>query len=67
METARKITVEIPSDLLQKAQRASGAGITETVRAGLRLIAASGAYDRLLQMRGKVRFSRTVAELKADR
>jgi hypothetical protein len=67
METARKITVEVPSDLLQKAQRASGAGITQTVRTGLRLVAASRTYARLRQLRGKVRFSRTMAELKADR
>ncbi|MGC0771747.1 MAG: hypothetical protein WB543_02350 [Candidatus Acidiferrum sp.] len=67
MQTARKITVEVPRQLLEKAQRASGAGITETVRTGLQLIAASRAYARLRQFRGKVRFSRTLAELKADR
>ena len=67
METARKITVEVPPDLLEKAQRASGSGITQTVRAGLRLVAASHAYARLRQLRGKVRFTRTFSELKADR
>ena len=67
METARKITVEVPLDLLDKAQRASGTGITQTVRTGLQLVAASQAYARLRQLRGKVRFSRTSAELKADR
>ena len=67
MTTARKITVEVPPDLLEKAQRASGSGITQTVRVGLQLVAASHAYTRLRQLRGKVRFSRTSAELKADR
>lgn len=67
MATARKITVEIPDDLLEKAQRASGTGITQTVRTGLQLLAASQAYDRLLHLRGKVRFSRTFEELKEDR
>lgn len=67
MEAVRKITVEIPAELLEKAQQASGAGITQTVRAGLQLIAASQAYSRLRQFRGKVKFSRTLAELKADR
>ena len=67
MPAARKITVEIPAELLEKAQTASGTGITQTVRAGLQLLAASQAYARLRQMRGKVRFSRTLAELKADR
>jgi hypothetical protein len=67
VDTARKITVEVPEDLLEKAQLASGAGITQTVRTGLQLVAASGAYASLRQLRGKVRFSRTTAELKADR
>jgi len=67
METARKITVEVPQELLEKAQRASGVGITQTVRTGLQLVAASRTYARLRRLRGKVRFSRTVAELKPDR
>jgi hypothetical protein len=67
MSAARKITVEVPPELLKKAQHASGAGVTQTVRAGLEIIAASRAYARLRQMKGKVRFSRTAAELKADR
>ena len=67
MAKARKITVEVPAELLEKAQRASGSGITQTVRAGLQLMAASEAYARLLQLRGKVRFSRSVEELKDDR
>ena len=67
MVTARKITVEVPLDLLEKAQRASGTGITQTVRAGLQLVAASRTYARIRNLRGKVRFTRTLAELKADR
>lgn len=67
MEKARKITVEIPPDLLEKAQRASGAGVTQTVRTGLQLVAASQTYAKLRAFRGKVRFSRTSAELKIDR
>jgi hypothetical protein len=67
METARKITVEVPEELLEKAQEASGEGITQTVRNGLQLVAASRTYARLRQLRGKVRFTRTLAKLKADR
>jgi hypothetical protein len=67
MDSARKITVEVPADLLERAQQASGAGVTQTVRAGLQLIAASQTYARLRKLRGKVRFSRTSTELKADR
>ena len=64
---ARKITVEVPADLLSKAQKASGAGITQTIRAGLELIAAGRAYERLLRLQDRVQFSRTSEELKADR
>ena len=67
MNTARKITVEVPEDLLEKAQEAGGASITQTVRTGLQLVAASRTYGRLSQFRGKVKFSRTAAELKDDR
>ena len=67
MAAARKITVEIPEDLLERAQRASGTGVTQTVRAGLQLLAASQAYSRLRELRGTVKFSRTRAEIKADR
>jgi len=67
METARKVTVEIPRELLANAQKASGTGITQTVRMGLQLVAASRTYARLRQLRGRVRFTRTFAELKTDR
>jgi len=67
VETARKITVEVPAELLEKAQRATGDGVTQTVRTGLQLVAASEAYARLRQLRGKVRFALSLEELKADR
>ncbi len=67
MRAARKITIEVPPDLLERAQKASGAGVTQTVRTGLQLVAASETYARLRHLRGKVRFSRAAAELKADR
>jgi hypothetical protein len=67
MARLRKITVNVPAELLEKAQEASGGGITQTVRTGLELVATSRAYERLRQLRGKVRFSRSFAELKSDR
>ena len=67
LERARKITVEIQPELLDKAQRASGVGITQTVRTGLQLVAASQTYSQLLGLRGKIRFTRTSADLKVHR
>jgi hypothetical protein len=63
----RKITVHVQDELLAKAQKAARAGISETVRKGLELLAASEAYDRLLKMRGKVKFSIDLDELREDR
>ena len=67
MQTLRKITVEVPAALLDKAQAASGNGVSETVRSGLKLVAASRAYAKLRDLRGKVRFSHSASELKTDR
>ena len=67
MPGARKITIEVPEELLQRAQKASGRGITQTVRSGLELLAAGEAYARLRELRGKVKFSRSWEELKEDR
>ena len=67
MKPRCKITVKVPAELLEKAQQATGSGITQTVRTGLELVAASPAYEKLRQLRGKFRFSRTLAELKDDR
>ena len=63
----RKITVHIPADLLQRAQKASGQGITETVRRGLRLVAAGDTFRRVAKLRGTVKFSIDPARLREDR
>jgi hypothetical protein len=67
MKPARKITIEVPADLLERAQEASGEGITQTVRTGLRLVAASNAYAKVRELRGKVKFSLSWEQLKDDR
>jgi hypothetical protein len=67
LKTPRKIIVEVPVELREKAQKATGIGITETVRGGLMPLAPSQAFAVLRKLRSKVRFSRTLAELKADR
>jgi hypothetical protein len=67
MKLERKITVHVRSDLLDRAQKAARAGVSETVRKGLELLAASEAYDGLLKMRGKVKFSVDLSELRQDR
>jgi hypothetical protein len=63
----RKITVEVPVELLERAQAASGENLTATVRHGLRLVAAGQAFEDLRALRGKLRFSRQLATLRDDR
>jgi hypothetical protein len=67
MAETRKITVEIPEDLLERALASSGEGITQTVRRGLTLVAAGRAYEDLRGLRGKVRFGLDLEALREDR
>jgi hypothetical protein len=67
MAQQRKITVSVPEDLLASAQKQTGAGVTETVRQGLKKLAALRAQRQLLALRGKVKFSMTWEEMKEDR
>jgi hypothetical protein len=67
MAQVRKITVDVPEDLLRRAQKATGEGITATIRSGLRLVAARDAYAALRRLRGRVQFSVDWRELREDR
>ncbi len=67
MGAIRKVTVHLPEDLLERAQEATGEGITQTIRKGLQIVAASKAYDELLAMRGQVRLSIDLKKLREDR
>jgi hypothetical protein len=67
MEPTQKITVEVPAPLLERAQLATGRGVTATVREGLQLVAAGHAYEELRGLRGKLRFERTARQLRSDR
>ena len=65
-EQTQKLTVIVPKDLLRRARRATKSGATPTVRKGLELLAARDAYDQLLKMRGRVKFSLTWQEMRGD-
>jgi hypothetical protein len=67
MPATRKVTIEVPADLLKRARRSTGEGITATVRRGLELVAARSAYEQLRSLRGAVRLSIDVKALRADR
>jgi Arc/MetJ-type ribon-helix-helix transcriptional regulator len=67
MNEMRKITVEVPEKDLESAQALTGQGVTETVRAALRKMRSIRAQQELLKLRGKVKFSLNLDELREDR
>ena len=67
MSELRKITVEVPVGDLEQAQAYTGEGVTETVRAGLKKLAQIQIQNEFRKLRGKVKFSMTIDEMKYDR
>jgi hypothetical protein len=67
VSATRKVTVELPVDLLRRAQKSSGEGVTSTIRRGLELVAAGRAYRDLRALKGRVSFSIDVGALRQDR
>jgi hypothetical protein len=67
MGTVRKVTIQLPADLLRKATRTTGEGVTATIRRGLELVAAERAHEELRRLRGKVAFSIDWKKQRTDR
>ncbi len=61
----KKLTIQVPEDLLERATAASGQGIAPTIRRGLELVAAS-AYAKLRRLKGKVKFHIKLAGLREN-
>ena len=66
MQELKKVTLVLPVDLLARATSATGKGITPTVREGLEAMAASGAYEGLRRLRGKIKLTINVDDLRRD-
>lgn len=63
----RKITVQVPEDTLELAQKYTGEGVTETMRIALRRLASAQAQQEFRKLRGTYRFSLDLDELREDR
>ncbi|MDH3504406.1 MAG: hypothetical protein OEM58_07755 [Nitrospirota bacterium] len=63
----KKLTLHVPADLLLRATQATGEGITPTIRRGLELVAAGGAYRNLRALKGKVKLQVDSESLRQDR
>ena len=67
MGVTRKITVEVPIKELRAAQDFTGAGVTETVREGLKRLAAIRVQQDMRALRGTFKFSVDLDTLREDR
>jgi hypothetical protein len=67
MTELKKITVQVPIDDLELAQKLTGEGVTETVRAGLKKLASMQAQHDLLKLRGTFKFTIDLDKLREDR
>jgi hypothetical protein len=67
MKTEKKVTVMLPKELLARALKVSGEGITPTLRKGLELVAAKESYQKLLKLKGKFDLGIDLNELRKDR
>jgi hypothetical protein len=54
MPNSKRITANLPSDLLRDAMEVTGKGITETIVEGLQRVRRSRAYERAMALRGKI-------------
>lgn len=66
MGDMRKITVEVPEELLASAQAYTGEGVTETVREALELLRQREVQNRARQLRGKIKFGVDLMKLRED-
>jgi len=60
----RRVTANLPVALLDRARRATGKGITETLVEGLELVRRSAAAAKARALRGKLRLE---VDLEASR
>jgi hypothetical protein len=50
----KRITANLPADLLEQAMEVTGKGITETLIEGLRRVRRERAFDKAQALRGKI-------------
>jgi hypothetical protein len=50
----KRITANLPADLLRDAMEATGKGITETLVEGLQRVRQARAFEKAQELRGKI-------------
>jgi hypothetical protein len=64
MGGAKRITANLPEDLLNEAMSVTRKGITETLVEGLRLVRRARGFEKAMALRGRVRLD---VDLEASR
>ena len=67
MTAMRKITAILPESLLERAQKNSGDGLTQTLRRALESYNHHQWSQRMLALEGKARLELDLKELREDR
>ncbi|HET7710912.1 MAG TPA: hypothetical protein VFL80_03200 [Thermoanaerobaculia bacterium] len=65
--TARRVTANLPADLLDAAREVTGKGITETLIEGLEQVRRRRFYEGALALRGRIRLDIDLEELRGRR
>lgn len=63
----RRVTANLPAELLDAAQDVTGKGITETLIEGLEQVQRRRFYERALRLKGKVRLDIDLEESRGRR
>jgi hypothetical protein len=67
MAQARRITANLPADLLDDAMSVTGKGITDTLVEGLRLVRRARGYEKALALRGRLQLAIDLEESRERR
>ncbi len=62
--SSRRISANLPADLLEDAMQVTGKGVTETLVEGLKRVRRSRAFRRAMALKGKIRLD---VDLEASR
>ncbi len=54
MVKTKRVTANLPKNLLDEATKASGKGVTATLIEGLELVRRSAAFEKAMALKGKI-------------
>ena len=54
MKKSKRITANLPADLLRDATQVTARGITDTIVYGLQLVKRTSAYEKAQKLKGKL-------------